>query len=374
MGLSVVSLKMKPSPLLYHPLMALHEEKTVTGDADTTSDDSFSFDTEIGKDFTYTVTVTTPPTGKICVLTPAGMQTMGDADATVAVSCVFVSHRVEGSVSGLAENETVTLTLTPTVGTAETEVVTGDANTSNDEIFSFDKEIVKDVTYTVTATSPPTGKACTVAPNGEQIMGDGNATITVICAKLYNVSGTVTGHIEDVKITLENWYNQNSNKDVQEITVDSNTGTFSFSGGVQSGNNYSAKVSQDDNSSTVCTFTNTNSADTSGTMPEQDVTLSIQCIIKQSRVQYWFIGDDRTGEIGMRLTFESAERGRINAIIQPFQTNLWSSMTLSVGEKYRLSIQTQPPGMTCTIDGGTDWRTMGTSDVTVNIDCKNNNP
>ena len=148
------------------------------------------------------MTATAAPTGKICVVAPAGMQTMGDADATVAVSCVFVSHKVKGSVRGLENGDTITLTLTPTGGTAEPEVVSGDADTSRDDSFSFDTTLLKDATYTVDITTPPADKRCSIAPTGEQTMGDGDATVTVTCLKLYKVNGAVSGLAGGETVTL----------------------------------------------------------------------------------------------------------------------------------------------------------------------------
>ena len=150
------------------------ETKTVRGDANTATDDSFTFDTTLLKDATYTVTAASPPTGKGCAVTPAGAQIVGDNNATVTVTCVK-PNSVSGTVSGLESNETVTLTLTPTGGTAENVDVTGNNG------FSFATKIALNATYTVTVTSQPGIKGCTVAPSGIQTMGEADATIAVTC-------------------------------------------------------------------------------------------------------------------------------------------------------------------------------------------------
>ena len=256
------------------------ENVGVTESVDVTGNDSFSFETSLPKDATYTVTVTSQPGTKGCIATPTGTQTMGEADANFTVSCAVASYKVEGAVSGLDENETITLTLTPTGGTAETEVVTGDADTSRDDSFAFDADIAKDATYTVTAASPPTDKRCTVAPSGMQTMGDGNATITITCIKLYKIYGTVTGHIGNVVFTL---YTPENGRFIQrEVeTVNAGTGTYSLDYKMPSGVFYQMdqdRVNSDQQQ--TCRFGD-NWADgtraKTGTMPDSDVTVNIVC-------------------------------------------------------------------------------------------------
>ena len=80
---------------------------------------------------------------------------MGEADVTnITVTCGVTTYSVGGAVSGLAENETITLTLTPTDGTAEDKTVTGDAATTDDD-FVFGTKLVAGATYTVTIATEP---------------------------------------------------------------------------------------------------------------------------------------------------------------------------------------------------------------------------
>ena len=249
------------------------ETKTIT------ANESFAFDIGLAKDDTYTVTATAAPTGKTCLVAPAGTQTMGEADANFTVSCAVASYKVEGVVNGLAENETITLTLTPTGGTAETEVVTGDADTSRDDSFAFDADIAKDATYTVDITTPPTDKRCTVAPSGMQAMGDGNATITITCVKLYKISGTVTGHIGNVVFTLSTLENMRFIQRELE-TVNAGTGTYSLDYKMPSGVYY--QLSMDwvrSDSRQTCKFGSwaDGGQGRNDTMSDSDITLNIVC-------------------------------------------------------------------------------------------------
>ena len=69
---------------------------------------TFAFNTPVAYGATYTVTITTEPTGKTCTLAPEGTQTMGAADANIAVTCVTKTYSIGGAVSGLANGEAVT--------------------------------------------------------------------------------------------------------------------------------------------------------------------------------------------------------------------------------------------------------------------------
>ena len=194
--------------LTLSPTGGVLETENVTGDADATADDTFAFDTELATGDTYTVT-TTSPAGKTCTVNNAGTQTMGGADVTdITVTCVAAAantYSIGGTVSGLAQNESITLTLSPTGGTTETENVTGDADATADDTFAFNTTLATGDTYTVTTTSPA-GKTCTVNNAGTQTMGAVNANITVTCvvaaANTYSIGGTVSGLAQNESITL----------------------------------------------------------------------------------------------------------------------------------------------------------------------------
>ena len=175
------------------------EDKTITGDVDESTDDTFAFDTKLVDDATYTVTINSQM-NKICTVDNAGTQTIVAADANITVTCVAV-YSVGATVSGLAEGDTITLTLSPTGATAEDKAIIGDADESTDDTFTFDTVIANGATYTVTTTSP-TGKTCTVAPAGTQVIGGADANISVTCVTGYFVGGTVTGATDAVTLRL----------------------------------------------------------------------------------------------------------------------------------------------------------------------------
>ena len=153
----------KRLPLTLTPTDGDAENENVTGGA--TAGDSFTFDTKLASGASYAVTVTTPPTGKTCEVVPAGTQTVVAADvADIAVTCVVNSYSVRVAVSGLSENDAITLALTPTGGNEEPGNVTGDNDESTDDTFAFNTPVAYGATYTVTITTEPTGKTCTTRP------------------------------------------------------------------------------------------------------------------------------------------------------------------------------------------------------------------
>ena len=209
------------------------ETKDVTGDADETTDDTFTFDTRLVNGATYAIT-TSQPTGKTCTVAPAGQRTMGDADVTdIAVTCVATTYSVGGRVSGLANGENITLTLSPTGGTAENKDITADADGTSDDTFVFDTELKKDVAYEVTVTSQPTRKFCTIFPEGTQNMGEADVdNITVTCVLAYAISGTVTGAANNATVFVYfTLYNDNSETEGNRQPVRVNDdGTFTITG------------------------------------------------------------------------------------------------------------------------------------------------
>ena len=179
------------------------ETEDITGDANESTDDAFAFDAAIAYGTAYTVT-TTSPTGRTCTAAPAGTQTMGDADVTIAVTCVAKTYAVSGTVSGLESGETASLTLTPTGGVSETEGITGDASESTGESFAFDTAIAYEATYRITVASSPVGKTCTVDNARTRTMGAADVTdIAVTCGlTTYSVSGRVVGAVDPTQLTI----------------------------------------------------------------------------------------------------------------------------------------------------------------------------
>ena len=186
----------------------------------------------------YAITVTTS-SAETCEVTRNSSGGPVTANVAVEIDCNIVdTYSVGGTVSGLAQNESITLTLAPTGGVLETENVTGDADATADDTFAFDTELATGDTYTVTTTSPA-GKTCTVNNPGTQTMGGADVTdISVTCvvaaaANAYSVGGTVTRADATstiyVVLTVSD-DNAGTGATSQTVTANATDGTFSFTG------------------------------------------------------------------------------------------------------------------------------------------------
>ena len=176
----------------------------VTIDVVPNTDGTYSFD--VPENRIYLLSVTSATTDEVCtpdVATFSAPITANVTDADIVCEPAAAgTYSISGTVSGLANGDVITLTLTPTGGNAETKVVTGDdVETANDP-FAFDTAIAYDTAYEVTTTSPA-GKTCRVAPAGSQTIGDADVTdIVVTCELTYSISGKVSGAADNSQITI----------------------------------------------------------------------------------------------------------------------------------------------------------------------------
>lgn len=148
------------------------------GDDETvTADGSFTFSTEADHGETYSVAVSSQPTGQTCSVTN-GSGTIGAADVTsVQVICGDNTYAVGGSVGGL----TGTLVLQNNGGDDETIDAIGP--------FNFTTELTNGDTYNVTVLTQPTDQNCSIT-NGSGTISAGDVTnIQVTCADVYVSTG-----------------------------------------------------------------------------------------------------------------------------------------------------------------------------------------
>ena len=225
------------------------EEEKVTGDNNPNTDDPFIFDTKLAKDDKYTIT-TTSPDGKTCSVVPATEQTIGEANVTnVAVTCVANTYSVNVQVSGLADNEVITLTLAPTDGTDEQKPFSGVNDVDTVDSFTFDTKLAENATYTVSVDDSPAGKKCTVATANEglQTMGQADATITVSCEVIptYSVNFSVTNMADGDIIIMILTYGDENTTELERFTaanVVNGRAEFTFDTKLASGTSYLVSV------------------------------------------------------------------------------------------------------------------------------------
>jgi hypothetical protein len=125
----------------------------------------------------YSVTVLTQPAGQTCTVTNGSGTVSGTtlAVTNVAVSC-SAAGSVGGTVIGLAAGGALTLTSTST-GAAPG----GSVTVTNSGQFVIPGVLTPNSSFTVTATSPPTGQTCTVANATGTVIANFTANVPVTC-------------------------------------------------------------------------------------------------------------------------------------------------------------------------------------------------
>ena len=219
--------------LTLFPTGGIAEDKVITGNADETTDDSFTFGTKLANGVTYTVAVTTQPARKTCEIAPVGEQTMGEADVTdIAVTCVLTTYSISGTVNEAADNSLITITLlhadsiTPTLFNPVTIDVIPNAT---DGTYSF-TGILENKYYVLSVTSATANEVCTVkdrnllSPITADITLDIQIDCSIAVANTYSVSGTISGLTNGENIIM-NLFPIDGNAELRVITADADSTT-----------------------------------------------------------------------------------------------------------------------------------------------------
>jgi len=221
----------------------------------------FTFPTPIASGGSYSVTVTTQPSGPTQTCTVAnGSGTVGAANVTnVAVSCTTSSFTVGGTLSGLLGTGLVLHN-----GSEDLPVA---ANGS----FTFSTPIASGAGYAVSVTTQPSGptQSCTVT-NGSGTIGAGNVTnVSVTCStSSFTVGGTVTG-LTGTGLVLRNG--------TESLTILAD-GPFTFATPIASGDTYSVRV-QSQPGGQACTVTGGDDASGGGPVVSGNVTsIVVTCL------------------------------------------------------------------------------------------------
>ena len=322
--------------------------------------------------------MTTQPTGKACTVGLAGQQTVADDNVDdVAVTCVINTYSISGTVSGLANGETITLTLSPTGATAETKSVIGDTEGSTDDAFTFDTKLVAGASYTITTTST-VQKTCRVVPAGEQIMGDADVTdIVVTCELTYFISGRVSGAADNSQITITLLLaDSNTSRPINVTTVSitpNANGEYSFTDIPR--NKYYFIVVASATANEVCTSPIATFSDQLIiNFPNRNINCSIATANTYSvGGTISGLADDETIFLTLSPTGGNVESIIITADADATTADNFAFNTKLVnGDTYTTTVAIQPTGRTCTVDNA-GTRTMGEADVTdVTVTCITN--
>ena len=212
---------------------------------------SFVFPTAESSGSSYSVTVSTQPTGETCTVTN-GSGTVGSSNvSSVQVACTASgTYTIGGTISGLTATGLVLANGTDTVSPA-----------ANATTFVFSTAVASGANYAVTVSTQPTGETCTVT-NGSGTVGSSNVTnVQVACAAsttgTYTIGGTISG-LTATGLVLANGSDT--------VSPAANATTFVFPTAVVSGATYSVGVSTQPTGET-CTVTNG-----SGTVGSSNVT------------------------------------------------------------------------------------------------------
>jgi hypothetical protein len=212
-------------------------------------DGEFDFATAIDDGTQYIVTVIAQPQmpNQMCSVI-AGMGTLDGADVLLTVTCTTNQYFVGGMASGLANGNSVTLSL----GAEDLDV-------NDNDTFVFLNPLTDESNYSVSVTSQPTvpNQTCEMVNPTGTIAGDDIDDMEVNCiTNQYMIGGTVTGLHSGNNLVI-----QNNNGDDLFISID---GDFDFVTSIDDLQNYSVSIlNQPTNPIQTCIVSN-NSGNVSG--------------------------------------------------------------------------------------------------------------
>jgi len=231
----------------------------------------FTFATPLSGGTAYGVSVQTQPSGQTCTV-GNGSGTMAGVDVTsVVVTCDSTQlYTLGGSVSG--NTSALVLSAGGQSVTVPSIVCVTSPCVSN---FTFGTSLAGGTAYSVTVQTQPTGQTCTVS-NGSGSMPAANvSSVAVTCvSNTYSLGGSVSG-LTGSGLVLSGGFALSGVPSAyqQTISLAANTSSFSFTGKIASGWNYTVAV-QTQPSGQNCTVSNG-----SGTMPAANVSsVAVSCV------------------------------------------------------------------------------------------------
>lgn len=303
---------------------------------------SFRFNKKVESGASFVVTVATQPSQPTqnCVLSGDQGTVVAGEVTTVTVSCNTNSYTVGGTVEGLSGSGLVLK-----LGATGPEIA---VNTLE---FSFPSVLKSGTGYSVLVAANPTGpwQTCDVS-QGSGVIGGANVTdVHVKCStNPYSVGGAVSG-LAGTGLKLKNG--------VDEISVASPGGTFTFPTKVESGQGYALSVTGQPTSPwQSCDVTGTGS----GVVQGGDVKdLAVSCNTSSFKV-----AANVTGPVGTGLKLKS---GTDEVSVASASSSVPFPTLVASGQTYGVTISSPPLGAICSIAGGTG--TMQGADVSVPVSC-----
>lgn len=307
-----------------------------------TADGPFAFPTKVTEGAAYAVTILSQPVGKTCQIS-AGSGVVAKADVdSVVVNCDEDTFTIGGSISGLADDATVTLA---NGGATLVRNANG--------IFAFPTPVPTGTAYDVTVSLQPSSpvQVCTVE-DGAGTVGTANVTdIKVTCVtSTFTVGGTLTG-LEGDEVVL-----QNGGGDDLTLNAD---GTFTFTTEIDSGADYAVTVLAHPSGPTQeCTVTSG-----TGTVDDAPITnVAVTCATKSFTIGGELVGLDDGKQIVLQ------NNGGDDLAVTADGTFAFDDAVKS-GEVFDVTILTQPAGQICKVVAGAG--TVTNDDVSsVVVNCK----
>jgi len=306
----------------------------------------FQFSGKVASGAAYVVAVRSQPDAPVQTCTVNQSSTIvANADVTdVQVLCNTNSYPVGGSVSGLGGSSGLVLQNNGT----------DDLDIDGDGDFQFQKQVASGAGYKVTVRTQPSGRVCSVIPGtGSGTIGNAGVTdVQITCSPVFrtlsvDVSGYVSGSGDLIL--------QNNGQNTLRVT---SNGNWPFPSSVAVGSTYHVTVSVRPFGQ-FCSVT-----DDSGTMPDANVRLQVQCHPSTPHT----IGGRIIGLTGNDANLVLQNNGG-----DDLATNASGSFTfpskVENGRPYKVTIKYQPrlQADACTVRYGTGTVTGDVGDIV--IDC-----
>ena len=302
-------------------------------DLSVSSASSFTMPTAVSYGDSYSLTVSSQPTGQTCVVS-GGSGTVGSSGVSgVSISCTTNSYQVGGSVSGLSG------TLKLQLNSSETVTITTNSS------YQFTTGVTYGSTYSISVLSQPSAQSCTVSPSSGTMGTSSVSNLNVTCSTAtYTVGGTVSGLTGTVVL-------QNNGGDDLSISAD---GGFTFATGIAVGATYSVTVLTQPTGQT-CTV----SPSGSQTMGSSNVTgMTVTC----SSTAYT-IGGTMTGLVGTAVL---QLNGGSDLVVSADGSFTFSTGIIN-GGSYTATLLSTPSTQICSLGSATGTvAAANVSSITVN--------
>tara|TARA_R110001599_G_scaffold353442_1_gene592250 strand:- start:32985 stop:40364 length:7380 start_codon:yes stop_codon:yes gene_type:complete len=213
----------------------------------------------------YNISVQNSPSTQTCYVQSGGQGAVFGSVENIIIQCDdFSQYTITAEVQGLDSTDTVGVTIN---GAAVQAIGNGTIQTL----------LYQGENFTFALSNIPNGYYC--SPLTEEIISvSQNQTVLVVCAELLQITGTVTGHAQDIRIQIdaENF-----------VVVSVNESAFSITG-LSLGNNYTLQIFDEFGQplqAQVCEFSLPTGFELSGELTESIIGADISCIGSSTLLQ-----------------------------------------------------------------------------------------